>query len=345
MAPPPVCARPPCQSGARTILGRSATMPMISISIIQSPPVFLNLPASIVCAERLIREAAGNGADVIVFPEAWLPGYPVWLDDAPGSALFGHKPAEALFRVLLHNCPELEGREIARLAALSAELSVEIVMGIQERRGSSIFNTVVRLTPGRRDIHRKMMPTHNERLIWAAADGSTLGPWPGKYGPVGALICWEHWMPLARAARHQHGQVLHFALWPAVTELHLLASRHYAFEGQCFVAAAGTVLTRSQVFDGFDSLETDEPAARAMLEAIPAERELLKSGGSAIVGPDATIIAAAGQHDTLTLNAVIGTDIVAEGRLYLDTVGHYSRPDIFELQIDMRERPGLRTLI
>lgn len=250
-----------------------------SISIIQAPPVFLNLAASMDRAEELIRDAARLGATVVVFPEAWLPGYPVWLDESAGAALWGHRPAELLFRILFANCPVLEGPEIARLADLAAELSVEIVMGIQERRGSSIYNSVVRVTPsGWRDIHRKVMPTHNERLIWAAADGSTLRPWPGTHGPVGALICWEHWMPLARAARHQHGEVLHFALWPAVTELHLLASRHYAFEGQCYVAAAGTVLTRHDVLEGFDSLDTAEPGARLMLEAIPAERELLKSG-------------------------------------------------------------------
>lgn len=319
---------------------------MISIAIIQHPPIFLNLAASVNRAEFLIREAAKNGADFIVFPEAWLPGYPVWLDEAPGSALWGHAPAEALFRVLFRNCPELDGPEIARLAELSAELSVEIVMGMQERRGASIYNSVVRLTPtGWRDIHRKIMPTHNERLIWAAADGSTLRTWPGTHGPLGALICWEHWMPLTRAAKHQQGEVLHFALWPAVTELHLLASRHYAFEGQCFVAAAGTVLTRSQVLDGFDSLGIGDCVARMMLEAIPVERDVLKSGGSAVIAPDATIVATAEQGDAQTLCASIDTDVVTGGRLYLDTAGHYSRPDIFELKIDLREKPGVTTLV
>ncbi|MGK0489959.1 MAG: putative amidohydrolase [Sphingomonas echinoides] len=317
----------------------------MSISIIQRPPVFLNLTASLDRAELLIREASRNGADVVVFPEAWLPGYPVWLDEAPGSALWGHAPAEALFRVLFDNCPQLEGPEIARLAEIAAELSVEIVMGFQERLGSSIYNSVVRLTPaGWRDIHRKIMPTHNERLIWATADGSTLRPWPGIHGPVGALICWEHWMPLARATKHQQGEVLHYALWPAVTELHLLASRHYAFEGQCFVAAAGTVLTRSDVLEGFDSLKIDESAARLMLEAIPNDRLLLKAGGSAIIAPDATIIASAKEGDAATLSASIDTAMLAEGRLYLDTAGHYSRPDIFELQVDTRERPGVKIL-
>lgn len=314
-----------------------------SISIVQAPPVFLNLAASMDRAEVLIRDAVRSGAAVVVFPEAWLPGYPVWLDESAGAALWGHRPAESLFRILFANCPDLEGPEIARLADLSAELSVEIVMGIQERRGSSIYNSVVRTTPsGWRDIHRKIMPTHNERLIWAAADGSTLRPWPGTHGPVGALICWEHWMPLARAARHQHGEVLHFALWPAVTELHLLASRHYAFEGQCYVAAAGTVLTRDDVLDGFDSLDIAEPDARSILEAIPAERELLKSGGSAIIGPDTSIIVVAASGDPSTLSATIDPGRLAEGRLYLDTAGHYSRPDIFELHVDARECSGVR---
>jgi nitrilase len=320
-------------------------MSMISVSIIQRPPVFLNLAASVDRAEQLIREASRNGADVVVFPEAWLPGYPVWLDEAPGSALWGHSPAEALFRVLFDNCPQLEGPEVARLAKIAAELSVEIVMGLQERRGSSIYNSVVRLTPtGGRDIHSKIMPTHNERLIWAAADGSTLRPWPGTHGPVGALICWEHWMPLARAAKHQHGEILHYALWPAVSELHLLASRHYAFEGQCFVAAAGMVLTRSEVLEGFDSLKVGEPGARLMLEAISEDRDLLKTGGSAIIAPDTSIIAVANDGDARTLSASIDTTLLANGRLYLDTAGHYARPDIFELQVDTRERPGVKIL-
>lgn len=314
----------------------------IPIAIVQQAPVFLNLAASVDKAEQLIRAAHADGASLIVFPEAWLPGYPVWLDEAPGSALWGHRPAEILFRLLYANCPTLDGPEIGRLANLAVELSVEIVMGIQERRGASIFNSALRLTPdGRRDVHRKIMPTHNERLVWAVADGSNFRPWPSDFGSFGALICWEHWMPLARAARHHEGEVLHFALWPAVTELHLLASRHYAFEGQCFVAAAGTVLARNEVLDGFDSLGVREEAARGLLESIPSDHQLLKSGASAVIAPDTSLIAAAEPGDSRTLHATIDLGGLAEGKLYLDTAGHYSRPDIFELRVDTRERPGV----
>ena len=251
-------------------------MAELALAIIQRPPVFLNLAASVDRAESLVREAHGDGAAMVVFPEAWLPGYPVWLDEAPGAALWGHRPAELLFALLFANAPTIDGSELDRLATLSEELGVEIVMGMHERRGGSLYNAAVRLTPeGRRDVHRKLMPTHNERMIWVPADGSTFAPWPGPNGNIGALICWEHWMPLARAARHHDGEVLHLALWPAVTDLHLLASRHYAFEGQCVVAAAGTVLTRTDVLAGFDSLSASAPEARALLASIPVEREML----------------------------------------------------------------------
>ncbi|WP_084250112.1 carbon-nitrogen hydrolase family protein [Sphingomonas mali] len=314
-------------------------MSKMVITIVQRPPVFLNLAASVARAEDLIREAAGDGARIIVFPETWLPGYPVWLDAAPGAALWGHKPAERLFRVLFENCPELDGPEIARLGQVAQELSVDVVMGLQERRSASLFNSVVRLgADGQRDVHRKLMPTHNERLIWAAADGSTLGAWQTPHGPMGALICWEHWMPLARAARHRLGEVIHFALWPAVTDLHLLASRHYAFEGQCYVAAAGTVLSRTDVLEGFDSLGIEARVAREMLEAIPVDPHQLKAGGSAIVGPDTGLIVIAEPGDAANLTAEVDLALLPEGRLYLDTAGHYARPDIFDLQIDMRHR-------
>ena len=317
-------------------------MPEIQVAIIQQPPVFLNLRASIEKAEQLIRDASANGAGIVVFPETWLPGYPVWLDEAAGSALWGHRPAEALFRILVANCPAIDGPELARLAEVAVELALDIVIGIQERRGGSLYNSAVRLAPdGRRDVHRKIMPTHNERLIWAAADGSGFRPWSSDHGPLGALICWEHWMPFARAARHHDGEILHFALWPAVTELHLLASRHYAFEGQCFVAAAGTVLSRSDVLQGFDSLGLKEEGARSLLETIPVDRTLLKTGGSALIAPDTALIASAAPGNPATVHGSIDPSKLAEGQLYLDTVGHYSRPDIFDLRLDTSERTGV----
>ncbi len=251
---------------------------------------------------------------------------------------------ESLFRIIFANAPTLDGPELAALSRTACEHGIDVVIGLQERRGASLFNSVAWLAAdGRRGHHRKIMPTLNERLIWAAADGSTIGHrWESWHGPMGALICWEHWMPLARAARHATGEVLHFALWLAVGERHQLASRHYAFEGQCFVAAAGTMLTRDDVVEGFRSLGLQDEAAMAMIEAIPADRILLKDGGSALIAPDASYVVRPDHMSRDLVIDAIETVRVTEGRLYLDTQGHYARPDIFELRIDTGAKPGVR---
>ena len=315
----------------------------LAIALVQEPPVFLNLSASVAMAELLIRAAAAEDATIIVFPEAWLPGYPILLDEAPGAALWAHKPAAALFRRLFDNAPSLDGPEIAHLSNTAASLGVDVIIGIHERRGASLYNSAVRLgAAGSIEIHRKIMPTYGERLIWGAADGSTLDSWPTPSGPMGALICWEHWMPLARAALHHCGEVLHFALWPALGETQQIASRHYAFEGQCYVAAAGCVLTREDVLVGFDSVFEPDPVARELLEAIPESTVIFKAGGSAVIAPDASYVAGPAGDDRRTLHARIDLRRLAEGRMLLDTAGHYARPDIFELNVDRRTRDGVR---
>ena len=316
-------------------------MTKVAVAVVQAPPVFLNLAASLSRAEQLVRDAARHGAGIVVFPEAWLPGYPVWLDESAGAALWNHPPAGALFRRLFENSPAFDGPEVARLAELAEELGVDIVMGLHERRGASLYNSVLRVALGAAPfIHRKIMPTYSERLIWAAADGSSLRAWDTPHGPMGTLICWEHWMPLARAAMHATGEAVHFALWPGLGEIHQINSRHYAFEGQCFVVAAGCVLTRAEVLDGFESGPAD-PVARAMLEAIPEDRLILKGSGSAVFGPDGMFVAGPAGDSLGTLHATLDLDRLAEGRLRLDTSGHYSRPDIFDLRVNRAPAPGV----
>ena len=314
----------------------------LHVALVQAPPVFLNLAASLDKAIGLIEEATLAGARLIVFPETWLTGYPVWLDEAPGSAMWGHAPAESLFRRLFENSPALDGPEIARLAAVASERDVEVILGVHERLGGSLYNAIVFLAPGEpARVHRKLTPTYNERLIWAQGDGSTLQAWPRDYGVVGALVCWEHWMPFTRAAMHAQNEAVHVALWPAVTELHQLASRHYAFEGQCFVLASGCVLTRDDVLAGFDSLPGAAPVGRRLLESIPADKPFLKDGGGAVIAPDTSYVAGPIYGDPATVYAQIDLGRVIAGRMYLDTHGHYARPDVFELRVDTRRRSGV----
>ena len=310
----------------------------LQVAIVQRPPVFLDLPASTLLAVAEIAAAAGRGARLVVFPESWLPGYPVWLDDAPAAAMWAHPGAEALFAHLFRHSPTIDGPEVTALADAALTHGIDVVMGLHERNGGTLYNATLMLgADGSRRARRKLMPTHGERLIWGRGDGSTLDTWQRPWGTLGSLICWEHWMPLARAAMHARGETVHVAQWPAVGWRHRLACRTYAFEGQCVVIAAGGVLSRDDVLAGFDGAGGD-PTARSVLESLPGDR-LLKDGGSCVIAPDATwLIEPAGDlpvvHLTLDLAAL------TRRMPYLDAAGHYARPDVFELRVDTAPKGG-----
>jgi len=298
------------------------------------------MEASLGRALELIGEAAAGGAALIVFPETWLPGYPVWIDSAPGAAIWGQPAAHALYHTLAENSITIPGPHVARLQEAARSRGVHVVMGAHERRGGTLYNTILFIDPaGGCRVHRKLTPTYAERLLWGQGDGSTLTVGPGPIGPLGGLICWEHWLPLARAAMHALGETIHVAQWPSVRELHQLASRHYAFEGQCFVLAAGTVLTRGDVIAGYRSLGAPDAGALALLESIDGDAAtVLQPGGSAVIAPDASYLAGPLFDEPGILYADLDAARIARGHLLLDTDGHYSRPDVFHLRVDTRPR-------
>ena len=314
------------------------------LAVVQHPPVFLNLARSVERAAALIREAVAQGAQCIVFPETWLPGYPVWLDEAPTAGLWDYAPAQALYQVLADNAVTVPGPELDTLRTLAREGAAAIVMGIHERVGGTLYNTMLLVAAdGSYRIHRKIMPTYTERLVWGMGDGSTLDALDTPFGRVGGLICWEHWMPLARAAMHAQRETIHVAQWPGVKDLHLLASRHYAFEGQCFVAVAGAVLTRGDVLAGFDSLGLGSHPARTLLEAIPGhDGTLLLRGNSAIVAPDTSCLAGPAPAEATILYADLDPGQITRGHLALDVDGHYARPDLFQLSVNDRPQVNVR---
>jgi nitrilase len=291
------------------------------VAVIQHPPVFLNLERSLAKAIDLIEDAASHGAKVIAFPETWLPGYPVWLDFSPSAALWDHAPAKALYRVLVQNSVSIPGGHVDKLLRAAEEAGTYVIMGAHEIRGGTLYNTMVYVDKGGQasGLHRKLVPAYTERMIWGRGDGSTLSVVDTEHGKLGGLICWEHWMPLARA----------------VKELHQLASRHYAFEGQCFVLAAGCVLSRGEIIDGFRSLKLSSNEAMEILEAIPGtDEDLVLSGGSAVIGPDGRYLAGPVVGERCIIYADIELNRITEGHLVLDTSGHYSRPDVFQLVVN-----------
>lgn len=307
--------------------------PTHRVAVVQAAPVFLDRDASVTKACRLIAEAGRRGAKLAVFPETWLPGFPVWLDHAPGAALWDHPPARELFVRLVANAVAVPSAATGRLGAAAAEAGCAVVIGIQEKeppRSATLYNTILFFDADGRLLgtHRKLVPTYSERLLWGRGDGSTLVAFDSSLGRLGGLVCWEHWMPLARHAMHAAGERIHAALWPDLPEIHLLASRHYAFEGRCFVLAAGAVLRRG-----------DLPADLDLLRGVPGgPDDLLLAGGSAIIGPDGGCLAGPAEPAEEILVADLDFSRIAAESLTFDPVGHYARPDIFRVEIDRGEQ-------
>ena len=307
------------------------------VAIIQHAPVFLNLDESVKLACSLIEEAANQGAKMIAFCETWLPGYPVWLDFSPNAALWDSPPAKALYRLLAENSLTVPGKQLDKLLAVARKTGTYIIMGAHERSGGTLYNTLLYLHKNGKDfqVHRKLVPTYTERLVWGRGDGSTLGILSTEYGNLGGLVCWEHWMPLVRATMHAQHEVVHVSQWPSVKDIHQIASRHYAFEGQCFVLAAGSILSRGDVLEGFRSLALPDQTGIELLEAIPGDnQDLIHQGGSSIIAPNAEYLVGPMFDESGIIYADINPNLITEGHLVLDTDGHYSRPDVFHLEVN-----------
>lgn len=313
-----------------------------TVAIVQAAPIPLAIDAGIDDMVQKTAEAIAQGAHIIAFGETFLGGYPLWLDESPNAALWDHAGTKALHSILLHNALIGDDPRLAPVQQLADTHGVIICFGAHQRDRSSLYNAQYILRPEMPAIwHRKLVPTHGERLIWARGDGSTLGVHQSDFGAIGNLICWEHWMPLARAAMHNQSEVVHIAAWPTVRESYAIASRHYAFEGRCFVLAAGTLQHRDDLLNGLERTGATGSTlenARELLLQIPDGT--LQFGGSAIIGPDAMVIASAGV-EAETLIAQINLEEITEQLASLDTDGHYSRPDVFELHVNTRATPGV----
>jgi nitrilase len=304
------------------------------VAIVQNSPIFLDLDASLAKAITLAEEAAKRQARLIAFGETWLPGYPAWLDYCSDVALWDHRPSKNVFANLRQNSLTVPGKETAALAQVAGDLKVTLVIGASERvetgpGNGTLYNTLLTFTPDGQlaNHHRKLIPTYTERLVWGQGNGRGLRSVATPGGRVGGLICWEHWMPLARQAMHIAGEDIHVAVWPTVHQMHQVASRHYAFEGRCFVLAAGMIMRVK-----------DMPKELRLTPELDANPEsFLLYGGSTIFGPDGKyVVEPLCEHEDVII-ADLDLDALDRERMTLDVSGHYNRSDLFTFRVETKE--------
>lgn len=285
----------------------------------------------------LAAEAAKGGARLVVFPETWLPGYPVWLDVCRDAALWNHEPVKAVFGRLAEESVVVPGASGRALGAIAAGLGITLVVGVSERveagpgRGT-LYNSLLTYGPDGSLLnhHRKLVPTYTERMVWGTGDADGLRAVDTPAGRVGGLICWEHWMPLARQAMHDAGEDIHIAAWPTAHELLQVASRHYAFEGRCFVLAAAGLLRARDL----------PPELEPHPERVDGPEAFVVRGGSAIIGPDGRYLVAPVYDGPLILRADLDLGAVRREAMSLDVSGHYARADCLHLTVDRTTRRG-----
>ena len=298
------------------------------------------LAAGLARTKELTARAAADGAQLVVFPETWLPGYPIWLDVCRDVALWDHAPVKKLFARMAEESVVVDGDAGSALGEIARESGVTLVVGVTERvdRGAgrgTLYNTL--LTFGSDGAllnhHRKLVPTYTERMVWGNGDGYGLGAVDTPAGRVSALVCWEHWMPLARQAMHESGEDIHIAAWPTVHEMHQVASRQYAFEGRCFVLAAGSLMQASKL-----------PSELELHPGKVIDRDQwVMRGGSAIIAPDGSYVVDPVYDAPAMLVADLDLHRVREERMTLDVTGHYSRPELLELRVTRTGRRAVES--
>jgi len=301
---------------------------MGKVAVIQKAPVVLNRTASLLRAVELVGQAASQGAGLVVFTEAFIPGYPAWIWRLRPGTDWG--TSEALHRRLLENAVDLESDQLAPLYQAARQHQVTVVCGMHERDHQSsratLYNTVAVIGPDGTLLnrHRKLMPTNPERMVWGTGDASGLRVVDTPVGRIGTLICWENYMPLSRYALYAQGIDIYIAPTYDSGDDWLCSMQHIAREGGCWVVNSGNLLHATDIPEDLEE--------RAVL--YPDADEWVNSGDSAIIAPGGQLVAGPLRNEEGILYADVDIERGAMARRTLDVVGHYARPDIFTLQVN-----------
>lgn len=307
----------------------------LNISIAQIAPVWLNKKKTIKKIEEAIREAALQKADLVCFGETLLPGYPFWMELTDG-AKFNNNVQKEIFAHYLKEAVNIENGDLNSICTLAKQFYIAVYIGCAERAtdraGHSIYCSLIYIDRNGniQSVHRKLMPTYEERLAWSIGDGNGLKVHTLEAFTIGGLNCWENWMPLARTALYAQGENLHVAVWPGNVRNTTDLTRHIALENRMYVLSVSGLMRKSDITNDIPHHSQIKKHAN----------EFLSNGGSCVAAPDGSWVIEPIAEKEIVVTATINLNEVRKERQNFDPSGHYARPDVFELTVN-RQRQKL----
>jgi nitrilase len=303
-------------------------MSLTRVAVVQAAPVAFDRQRTLEKTRHLTAVAAGRGAQLIVFPEAFVSGYPRGVDF---GARVGSRTAEGreLFRRYWESSVDVPGPATADLGAAAQDANAYLVIGVVERDGGTLYCSVLFFAPDG-DLmgkHRKLMPTAAERVAWGQGDGSTMPVFQTPIGRLGAVICWENYMPLMRMHMYAQGIQLYCAPTADDRDTWLATMTHIALEGRCFVLGCNQFAVRGDYPADYPAIQGNDPVAA------------MSRGGSCIIDPLGRVLAGPDFDGPGMLVADLDLDEITRAKFDFDVVGHYARPDVFRLVVDESPRP------
>jgi nitrilase len=307
----------------------------VKVAVIQAASVLFDKTASIEKACDLIEKAGNKGAKIVLLPEAFIPAY-------PRGFTFGMKigsrneEGRALWKRYWENAIKASGSEVKILGKAASDSGVYLSIGVIERDGASggetLYCSMFYFSPDGRLIgkHRKLKPTGSERLIWGEGDGSTMPVFSTEFGKIGGLICWENYMPLARMAMYGQGVEIYLAPTADSRDTWQATMRHIACEGRCFVLGCNQFVTKEMY-----------PSDLETVEELSDQPDVMCRGGSVIIAPSGEVIAGPLWDKEGILYADLDLSEITKAKIDFDVVGHYSRPDVFQLNVNREPQPPI----
>ncbi|NHJ87652.1 MAG: carbon-nitrogen hydrolase family protein [Asgard group archaeon] len=304
----------------------------VKVAVIQDSSVLMNKDACIKKVAKLTSQAAKEGAKIVLFPEAFIPAYPRGLTF--GTKVGSRSDAgKQDFKRYWDNAINIPGKDLENLSEIAQENAVYLIVGVIEKnpkfKGGTLYCTIIYFDPKGNYLgkHRKLKPTGSERLIWGEGDGSTLTVITTPYGKIGGLICWENYMPLARTAIYSKGVDIYLAPTADARPQWQATIQHIALEGRCFVLSSNQYVTKE--------MYPKDLVCYTELESSP---EVMCRGGSAIIDPNGNYLSGPLFDKAGILYAELDLSLIPKTRYDFDVVGHYSRPDVFQLIVNEQEK-------